>query len=1438
MNLKDKSPEEIQMILSDAWLNLDISNNLIYNPLENIPENYDKNIHDYICWLMTRPEYFSFLCKYILNVEIYPAQALILEALWNHKFPMIVCSRGWGKCACEVYTKTNSGFIKIENLVGNINPYTKKYVDNLYLCGENGYKKAEYVWKNPKEQILQINMESGSQLKITKNHPMRVVCGNSIDWVEGSNIKIGDYLPIVRNSEWFPNHNNLNPDLAYFFGCLVGDGGYTNRRVITFTSKTSELVDKFNPIVKQVFGKNFHKQNAKYQYALCSVDIYDRLFNEFGFNSSICAEKDFPKCILSAPKESVAAFIRGLFDTDGSIIKNKLWIELAAKSKNLIHTLKSILTNFGIIARTSVRHNKKYNRDYYYLYILGNDVYKFRDQIGFGLKEKQDRLLSLNIKPNTNKDIVPKSLIEKFVKTSEFYNKNNMTYDSLVKYSNIPQIKDILDKHYYFDKVESITYIEEETYDVYIPDDHSFLTDGYISHNSFTLALYGMIRLLLLDKRKVAITGAAFRQAKVIFEYMENIWNNAPLLRDMVGYSQKNGPRREQDMYRFFIGDSVASAYPIGDGGKIRGQRANDIITDEFACLAFDTMIQTDIGLIKIADYMSTNAYSLVNINNELEIPDQILKTPKTDVYKITTQNGYSFKCSNIHRVMTSEGWKLGKDLTNEDNLELVFNNYFPTQYIQNNNIVLDDKLGWLLGLLISEGTITNRNYIIISNTDKKLIDTIKEKIHFDWKEHYRPEYKDNRGFLCKESWNLQYNNTDFRSTLYNLGLDYNISNNKEIPKSILQSPKSVVVNFLSGLFEGDGTAFNYTDKGKKRIGISYYSSSYRLIEVLQILLLKFGIISSITLRNKNKLSKNKNWMLSIRGENAYSLYKLLNVIKWQGCFDDADFFIRKPQIRKNKNRLVVSTTRGNKNVYIGSYETEQECIDAYNNYWNTHNHLIKVRSVEKLPEQEHLYDFHMPKTHSFIGNGFIQHNTINKEILENVIFGFAAVASSPVEKIKLAARRKKALELGIEDEFSKEKYEVGNQIIVSGTAYYQFNHFYDYYRKWKDFITSKGDHTKIAQYFKDGFDPNFNWKDYAIIRVPYELIPEGFMDAGIIARAKATIHTGTYNMEYGAVFSKDSTGFFKRSVIESCVVTPENQIVEVFRPRLIGNPNCKYVYGIDPASEVDNFSIIVLELHDNHRRVVYAWSTNKKDHNEKLKTKAISEQDFYAYCIRKIRDLMKRFPCSRIALDSQGGGVAIREGFKNIKNLEQSELPIYEYINYDKPKDTDGMRGLHILEMINFASAEWTSSSNHGLRMDLENKKILFPYFDSIEVGLSSIEDMANNRTFDTLEDCVIEIEELKNELSNIIITQTTNGRDKWDTPDKLDSNNKKAKMRKDRYCALLMANWAANQIQIEDVIVKETVCGGFAEKTIIDPNAELYQAPQWFTSRVKGVY
>lgn len=493
-------------------------------------------------------------------------------------------------------------------------------------------------------------------------------------------------------------------------------------------------------------------------------------------------------------------------------------------------------------------------------------------------------------------------------------------------------------------------------------------------------------------------------------------------------------------------------------------------------------------------------------------------------------------------------------------------------------------------------------------------------------------------------------------------------------------------------------------------------------------------------------------------------------------------------------------------------------------------------------------------RAHIIIADEFA---SMSPDIYETVVAGFAAVSASPIENVKEQAKRQAMIDAGIwNEELEALSKKNSNQAIISGTADYGFKHFAQYWKRYKSIVESGGDPIKLQDIFNGEVPENFNWKDYSIIRIPYELIPKGFMDDKQVARARATIHSGIYNMEYAACFINDSEGFFKRSLLESCVASESNNINingknVIFEARVEGDANLGYVYGIDPASEKDNFSIVILEVHPDHSRIVYSWTTNRSNFKVRQKAGLSDEHDFYKFCARKIRNLMKLFPPIRIGLDAQGGGVAIEEALHDPSKLEEGEVLIWPVVEDNKVKDTDSQPGLHILELIQFARADWTAQANHGLRKDLEDKALLFPRFDNLTLGLAmdkegkDILESDLDPIYDSLSECILEIEELKNELTTIVMTQTSTGpnaRDRWDTPEIKLNHGKKGRLRKDRYSSLVMANMIARQMRRSLKPVEYDVVGGNL-KDIVKNKGELYKGPEWFTSAVnddiyKGIY
>ncbi len=299
------------------------------------------------------------------------------------------------------------------------------------------------------------------------------------------------------------------------------------------------------------------------------------------------------------------------------------------------------------------------------------------------------------------------------------------------------------------------------------------------------------------------------------------------------------------------------------------------------------------------------------------------------------------------------------------------------------------------------------------------------------------------------------------------------------------------------------------------------------------------------------------------------------------------------------------------------------------------------------------------------------------------------------------------------------------------------------------------------------------------------------------------------------------------------------------------GKPDLQYVYGVDPASEKDNFSIVILELHPDHNRVVYCWTTNRNNFKERQKTGLVLEHDFYGFCARKIRNLMKTFPCAKLGMDAQGGGVAIEEVLHDPSKLDVGENLIWPIIE-NKEKDTDHESGLHILELVQFARADWTAQANHGLRKDLEDKLLIFPRFDQLSLALAldkenkDIMETSFDNLYDSESELILEIEELKNELTTIVMTQTSSAggaRDRWDTPEVKLPNGKKGKLRKDRYSALVIANMLARQINRASEPLNYDVIGSNLRDKGMKQSGNMYKGPNWFTEGAndniyKGVY
>jgi hypothetical protein len=400
---------------------------------------------------------------------------------------------------------------------------------------------------------------------------------------------------------------------------------------------------------------------------------------------------------------------------------------------------------------------------------------------------------------------------------------------------------------------------------------------------------------------------------------------------------------------------------------------------------------------------------------------------------------------------------------------------------------------------------------------------------------------------------------------------------------------------------------------------------------------------------------------------------------------------------------------------------------------------------------------------------------SIPEEVFQVVVRGFAAVSKDPAKKVLDRWKSSHLKNSGVELENDEN---VGNQIILSGTAYYTFNHFYKTKQQYEEIIKNKT------------IDGKLDYRDYGIIEIPYQAMPEGFMDETQIAQARVTMHPLFFGMEYEAKFAGTTGGFFPMIDIENAtagsVIKGETGEAVFIKGEPVTNPYYSieleyesdgvYVMGADPARDTDNFAVCIIKItKDGHYRIVYVDAWNRKE---------------WGYSVRRLRELIKRFNIQRISIDRGGGGTTIEDLLKDKRYMEPGELPIF---NIDKKEDEgDWYVGQEILQVQDFSEYAWYRAANYSLQGEIHHRKILFPAHNTDE----SVYHKYHFREQE-INSCLDNVQAMRLELAQIERTVKGSNREHFDLPEEQikQAKEKGVVHRKDRYSALLLAAHAARE-------------------------------------------
>lgn len=396
----------------------------------------------------------------------------------------------------------------------------------------------------------------------TPNHRWKIMTSNGPEWKTVDELKEGDlviggdtyeyYLNRPCELKWSPEsviemtapsvRDRLKPiqtpslmtkEMAELLGAVCGDGSHG---VVSRENMISVIVDKSLPeyqdhvrqLMIDVFGIEpiVEEKNSVNVLTICSKMAVN-FFDQNGFPKGCTYKtKRVPDCIWASSNEFRAAFLRGLFDTDGYASDT---LGFSAFNRNLVADVQLMLLEMGINSYAEERQNGK--NTIWVCMIRGREsIFRFRDRIGFSISYKQSGLEGLTdtescvsggvcvewavnkcIQIGQNLGITPynnpslgRSLKAMAKKTFGF----NAIYGFVLRaitaghkeffevYDQIRNpivvIKEITDD------------VDQETVDIALFDEsHDFLANGLLSHNTSPCLIYCMDSNTLVDNINV-----------------------------------------------------------------------------------------------------------------------------------------------------------------------------------------------------------------------------------------------------------------------------------------------------------------------------------------------------------------------------------------------------------------------------------------------------------------------------------------------------------------------------------------------------------------------------------------------------------------------------------------------------------------------------------------------------------------------------------------------------------------------------------------------------------------------------------------------------------------------------------------------------------------------------------------------------------------------
>lgn len=413
------------------------------------------------------------------------------------------------------------------------------------------------------------------------------------------------------------------------------------------------------------------------------------------------------------------------------------------------------------------------------------------------------------------------------------------------------------------------------------------------------------------------------------------------------------------------------------------------------------------------------------------------------------------------------------------------------------------------------------------------------------------------------------------------------------------------------------------------------------------------------------------------------------------------------------------------------------------------------------------------------------------ERIYNEVIVPFLSVVENPTQRQELYGLETMLIEQGKMKE--EERYIwPNNKLIALSSASYKFEYLYKLYNQFDFLITQENEKDKATR---------------CIMQFSYDCAPSQLYDQNLVNQAKATMSQSQFDREFGAVFTDDSSGYFKTSKMADCTIQDGDlPCVEVQ-----GDPSADYILAFDPSwsqtESSDDFAIQILKLHSENEKCTlvhsYALSGTSLKHHI----------NYFLYCL-------DNFNIVAIVGD-YNGGVQFLQSCNESEAFQSRKLKLKTIdISFENPEEYKNDLRMFKIEYnksdnkivyLRKPTSKWIRQANELLQSNFDHRRLFFAS-RAIDESYSQqkkksipIEDLKFLRSteetkqspaakmIDFIEHQSDMIDLTKNECALIQITTTSQGTQTFDLPPNLRRQSGPDKARKDSYSALVLGNWMA---------------------------------------------